>query len=274
MGYLETMFSFEGTTVVLTGGGGVIAGAMAEAFLRAGASVALWGIRMASLESARQQLLALPGLEDAGSRVRLVVADTANEDAVRAALETTADELGEPRVLVNGVGGNRGKSKFVDTDLEVFNEILSLNIMAGLVVPTKVLAARWIAKGAHGSIINMASMASYVPLSGVWAYGASKAAVMNLTMANAREFAPAGIRVNAIAPGFFIGKQNRALLIDEETGELTQRGKDVIAHTPYGRFGDVSELAGTTLFLASDAASGFITGVTIPVDGGYLVSNI
>ena len=125
------------------------------------------------------------------------------------------------------------------------------------------------------SIINIASMASYLPLSGVWAYGAAKAGVMNLTAACAKEFAPNGIRVNAIAPGFFIGNQNRRLLVaDDATGELTERGKSVIAHTPFGRFGEASELGGVTVFLASGRASGFITGVTIPVDGGYLVHNI
>jgi len=97
---------------------------------------------------------------------------------------------------------------------------------------------------------------------------------MNLTMASAKEFAPHGIRVNAIAPGFFLGDQNKALLVDQNTGDLTPRGQSVIAHTPFGRFGNVSELAGVTLFLASQEASGFVTGVTIPVDGGYLVNNI
>lgn len=117
-------------------------------------------------------------------------------------------------------------------------------------------------------------MASYNPLSGVWAYDAAKSATLNLTVATANEFAPHGIRVNAIAPGFFIGKQNKALLINQETGEYTARGKAVINHTPYGRFGDVQELAGATLFLASNKASGFVTGVSIPVDGGYLAHNI
>jgi NAD(P)-dependent dehydrogenase (short-subunit alcohol dehydrogenase family) len=117
-------------------------------------------------------------------------------------------------------------------------------------------------------------MASYNPLSGVWAYDASKAAVLNLTRATANEFAAHGIRVNAIAPGFFLSKQNRTLLMDEETGELTPRGQAIIARTPWGRFGDVSELAGATLFLASANASGFVTGVSIPVDGGYLVNSI
>ena len=117
-------------------------------------------------------------------------------------------------------------------------------------------------------------MSSYVPLSGVWAYDAAKAGVLNLTMALAKEFAPHKIRVNAIAPGFFLGKQNRRLLIDEKTGDLTERGRAVIEHTPFGRFGEPEELSGAVLFLASRKASGFVTGVCIPIDGGYLVHNI
>lgn len=117
-------------------------------------------------------------------------------------------------------------------------------------------------------------MASYTPLSGVWAYDAAKAGVLNLTMASAKEFAPYKIRVNGIAPGFFLGRQNRALLVDQASGELTERGKAIIERTPYGRFGEVQELAGAALFLASNKASGFVTGVTIPVDGGFLADNI
>ncbi|MCK5198329.1 MAG: SDR family oxidoreductase, partial [Spirochaetales bacterium] len=125
-----------------------------------------------------------------------------------------------------------------------------------------------------GNIINLASMASYIPLSGVWAYGAAKAAVINLTMGASKEFAAHGIRVNAIAPGFFVGKQNKALLFNEDTGDLTPRGQDIINHTPYGRFGEVKELQGTLLYLVNDVAAGFVTGVTVPVDGGYLIDNI
>ncbi len=256
MNYLDAMFSFEGKTVAITGGGGSIAGAMSEAFLKAGAKVALWGHRMESIEAAKQRLLGLPGLADAVPRILTVVVDTNSEEAVKHA------------------GGNKGKSSFTAIDVPLFEDILKLNLIAGLVVPTKVTAAFWIEKGIKGNIINLASMSSYIPLSGVWAYGAAKAAVINLTMACAKEFAPAGIRVNGIAPGFFIGKQNKALLIDEKTNELTPRGRDVMAHTPFGRFGDVSEIAGVSLFLASDKAAGFVTGVTVPVDGGYLVSNI
>jgi NAD(P)-dependent dehydrogenase (short-subunit alcohol dehydrogenase family) len=117
-------------------------------------------------------------------------------------------------------------------------------------------------------------MSGYNPLSGVWAYSAAKAAVTNQTMAQAKEFASAGIRVNAIAPGFFLGDQNRALLIDEKSGEPTQRGKDVLAHTPFGRFGDPNELIGACLLLASNKAGSFISGITVPIDGAYLCHNI
>ena len=113
------------------------------------------------------------------------------------------------------------------------------------------------------------------PLSGVWAYNAAKSAVLNLTEGAAREFAAHGIRVNGIAPGFFLGHQNRALLVaDDRTGELTPRGRSIIERTPFGRFGEPADLEGATLFLASRTASGFVTGVTIPVDGGYLVDTI
>jgi NAD(P)-dependent dehydrogenase (short-subunit alcohol dehydrogenase family) len=141
-------------------------------------------------------------------------------------------------------------------------------------VPTKIIGAYWIEHEVPGCIVNLTSMASYNPLSGVWAYDAAKSATLNLTMASANEFARHNIRVNAIAPGFFLGKQNKHLLVDQETGDYTERGKAVLAHTPYGRFGDVSELAGATLFLASNRAAGFVTGVSIPVDGGYLIHNI
>jgi len=168
--------------------------------------------------------------------------------------------------------GNRGKGPFVKTDVGLFEEILRLNLCAGFLVPTKIIVSRWIEEGVKGTVINIASMASCKLLSGIWAYDAAKAGVLNLTKAYAKEFAPHGIRVNAIAPGFFLGKQNRTFLIDEKTGKLTERGRTVIDRTPFGRFGKGEDLEGVVLFLVSSAASGFITGVTLPVDGGYLVS--
>ncbi len=272
MSYLEGIFGLSGKTAVVTGGGGVLAGFMAEALLRAGAGVSLWGHREESIrETAERLAAAVPGAE---GRVRWLVADAGDEAAVEAAVRATEEAFGGLDILINGVGGNRGKGPFVDTDIAKFEEILRLNLVAGLMVPTKVVCRRWIGRGAKGAVINLASMGSYVPLSGVWAYDAAKAGVLNLTMAAAKEFAPHGIRVNAIAPGFFIGKQNRALLIDEATGELTARGKQVIARTPAGRFGEFADMTGAVLFLASEKASGFVTGACLPVDGGFLVDCI
>ncbi len=269
---IEKMFSLKDKVAVITGGGGVIASAMAEIYLEAGATVSLWNRTASNVEKRATALR--DKFPDSADNIHTQVVDTGDEPAVSATLERTAAELGTVDILVNGVGGNRGKTAFVDTDATLFDEILRLNLTAGLLIPTKIVARWWIAQEIAGSIINLSSMASYLPLSGVWAYDAAKAGVLNLTAAAAKEFAPYGIRVNGIAPGFFLGRQNRSLLIDEESGNLTERGQAIIDHTPFGRFGEVSELAGTALFLASAQASGFITGVTIPVDGGYLIHNI
>jgi NAD(P)-dependent dehydrogenase (short-subunit alcohol dehydrogenase family) len=271
MSYVESMFGHAGRVVVLTGGGGVLAGGMAEAFLSAGAKVSLWDIDQKAIDEARARLEKETG---AGDRIDGVKVDAMAESSVEAAIAATEVRFGRLDVLVNTAGGNRGKSPFVDTDMAQFEFVLKLNLVAGLMVPTKVVCRHWIAKGVKGAVINMASMGSYIPLSGVWAYDAAKAGVLNLTMAAAKEFAPHGIRVNALAPGFFIGKQNRALLIDEKTGQLTARGKDVIGRTPFGRFGDSKELNGAVLYLASNEAAGFVTGVCLPVDGGFLVDCI
>jgi NAD(P)-dependent dehydrogenase (short-subunit alcohol dehydrogenase family) len=139
-------------------------------------------------------------------------------------------------------------------------------------MPTKHVGKYFIDNKVEGVIINIASMAGFNPLSGVWAYSAAKAAVMNQTMAHAKEFAQYGIRVNAIAPGFFIADQNRKLLLNDD-GSPTQRGKDVLAHTPAGRFGVPQDLTATAVFLAA-AGSSFISGITLPVDGAYLCHNI
>jgi NAD(P)-dependent dehydrogenase (short-subunit alcohol dehydrogenase family) len=268
--YLQQMFGLAGSVAVITGGGGVLAGHMAEALLKAGASVSLWGPHESSLRETAERAGAAAGAE---SRITRAIADAGSEESVAAAAEAVIGGLGRLDILVNAVGGTRGKGPFVETDVALFEEVLRLNLVAGLLVPTKVICRRWLADGVHGCIVNMASMGSYVPLSGVWAYDAAKAAVLNLTTAAAKEFAPQGIRVNAIAPGFFLGKQNRALLVDQATGNFTARGQSVISRTPFGRFGDPQELAGALLFLASARAAGFVTGVCIPVDGGFLTDN-
>jgi NAD(P)-dependent dehydrogenase (short-subunit alcohol dehydrogenase family) len=268
---LHELFSLADHTAIVAGGAGVIGSAMSETLLKAGANVIIWSRSDRSLAQVRSKLMQHTDKPD---RIYTCRVDTADEKALSEALARSQKELGTADILINAVGGNIGKTDFIDTDLDQFAKIIECNLMAGLMVPTKVVAAEWIKKKIKGSIINFTSMASYNPLSGVWAYDASKAAVLNLTRAAANEFAAHGIRVNAIAPGFFLGKQNRALLMDEKTGELTPRGQAIIARTPWGRFGDINELAGVILFLASANASGFVTGVSIPVDGGYLVNNI
>ena len=271
MTFLEELFDLRGKTAIVAGGAGAIGTVMSEALLKAGANAVIWSRTQASIDKALEQLKASA---KAAERVKGVRVDTGIETDVAEALRASAAAFGPPEILINGVGGNIGKAPFVETDLEQFEEVLKLNLIAGLMVPTKVIAAYWIEKQIKGSIINLTSMTSYNPLSGVWGYDAAKAAVLNLTKGAANEFARYGIRVNAIAPGFFIGKQNRALLIDEKTGEYTERGKAIIARTPFGRFGETRELSGATVFLASSKASGFVTGISIPVDGGYLAHNI
>lgn len=271
MDIIEELFSLDGQTAIVTGGAGVIGSVMSEALLRAGAKVVVWDRYDEALAEARSRL---EQHTDDPKRIFTYRVDTADERAVAEAFAASQRELGTVDILVNGVGGNQGKCDFVDIDLEQFAKIMEINLMAGLVVPTKVVASEWIKAKTKGSIINLASMASTNPLSGVWAYDAAKAAVLNLTQATANEFAAHGVRVNAIAPGFFVGKQNRALLIDEKTGQLTPRGQAVVARTPWGRFGEIDELVGATLFLASNKAAGFVTGICIPVDGGYLTHNI
>lgn len=271
MSYLEEIFSLKGKTAIISGGAGAIGLVMSETLLRAGANIVVWSRSQDSIDKALGHLSTIKGSE---GRIKGDQVDAGIEEKVAKALEDADNYFGGVHLLVNGVGGNIGKSSLIETDMETFQKVLHMNLVAGLMIPTKILGAYWIRKKSKGAIINLTSMASYNPLSGVWAYDAAKSATLNLTMASANEFAQYGIRVNAIAPGFFLGKQNKALLVDQQTGEYTDRGKAVIAHTPYGRFGDVEELAGATLFLASEKASGFVTGISIPVDGGYLVHNI
>jgi len=264
--YLDKMFSLSGKKAVVTGGGGVLGADMAAALARAGAAVVLWDVREDALAASAAKINQASGRPDAAAwrKVDLMI-----EAEMTAAIEAAGDF----EILLNACGGNKGKAPLVEQDMETFRFVMKLNVEAGCFLPMKVVAKRWIEKKVKGCIINIASMSSYVPLSGVWAYDAAKAAVKNLTEGAAKEFAPYGIRVNAIAPGFFIGEQNKRLLTNED-GSLTDRGKAVVAHTPFGRFGEASELMGAVLYLASNQAAGFVTGVTLPVDGGYLVQNI
>ncbi len=272
MSYIEEMFSLKGYRIVVTGGAGGIPAEVAAGLARAGADVCLWG-RGTNHPMGEAVTEVREAAGPGAGRIEALTVDTGNSAACERAIAETEALIGAPDVLVNGVGGNRGKAPFVEMDEKLFLEVVELNLMAGLVTPTRAFARYWIALGIKGNVVMMSSMASYKPLSGVWAYDAAKAGILNLTEALAKELAPHGVRVNGIAPGFFIGNQNRALLIDEK-GELTARGKAILARTPFGRFGEKSELRGAVIFLVSNAASGFVTGVTIPVDGGYLTDNI
>jgi NAD(P)-dependent dehydrogenase (short-subunit alcohol dehydrogenase family) len=269
MAFLETQFGLSGKTAVVTGGGGTLCGVIASGFAQAGANVVLWDIRP---EAMREKAADIAKACGDPKRVACVSVNLMDEASISAAIKESAGKFGSVDILLNGAGGNRGKGPLVDVQEKDFEFVLKLNLLAGCVLPTKHVAKYWIESGAKGVIINIASMAGFNPLSGVWAYSAAKAAVMNQTMGHAKELAPHGIRVCAIAPGFFVADQNRALLLNPD-GTMTQRGKDVIAHTPMGRFGLPEDLIGATVFLASDSAR-FVTGITLPIDGAYLCQNI
>jgi len=261
-----------GHVALITGGTGAIGTMFAQTLLAAGSKVVVLGRGKTTpvadaVAAIHEGNISLPiyGFE----------CDTMDEKAFVQVLAQISKEVGDPTVLVNAAGGNRGKAPFTEVDTQVFDEVVKMNLLGGLVIPTKHVAALWIQKNIPGIVVNVTSMTSYKPLSGVWAYNASKSAVLNMTEGLAQELAPHGIRVNAIAPGFFVGNQNKALLYsDYDKGVLTDRGKSIIGRTPFGRFGKMEELAGALLFLCDSRSSGFITGVSIPVDGGYLCNNI
>lgn len=269
MSYLDTKYGLTGKTAIITGGGGTLCSAIAEGFVAAGGNVILWDISADNLK-AKSEIIA----KNCGdkSKVATVEVNLMDEKSIAAALEKSIKIYGKVDILLNGAGGNRGKGPLVDVKTEDFEFVLKLNLLAGCILPTKHIAKYWIDNKIQGRIINIASMAGFNPLSGIWAYSSAKAAVMNQTMGHAKELAPYGIRVNAIAPGFFVADQNRKLLLNDDNTP-TQRGKDVLARTPMGGFGLPSYLTGATIFLASDASE-FVTGVTLPIDGGYLCNNI
>jgi len=269
MEYIKTQFSLEGSIAVITGGGGTLCGAIAEGFLKAGAKVALWGRGMASLEGKKSELISDSSNPE---NIGLYEVDLLEESQIITALESTTASMGTINILVNGVGGSSTRTSLTEADCADFERIIKLNLVAGCFLPSKYFAAHWIKNKIGGRILNIASMASFNPLSGAWGYSAAKAAVMNQTMQMARELASSNIRVNAIAPGFFLGKQNRALLQNDD-GTPTSRGRNVLDHTPAGRFGNPEELCAAAIFLCSNGAS-FINGITLPVDGGYLCDNI
>lgn len=267
---MHHLFDLSGRVAVVTGGSGVLGGALCRGLAQAGAAVVVIARTMTRVEETTQTLQAT------GGQALGIPADVLDRAQLENALEKVVQTYGQVDILVNAAGGNRPEATviadqrpFFDVSQEALQWVLDLNLM-GTLLPCQVFG-RIMAERKQGVIINISSMAAFTPLTRVVAYAAAKAAVNNFTqwlaVTMARDYGPA-IRVNAIAPGFFLGEQNRYLLIDQATGDLTPRGRQIIDHTPMGRFGEPEDLIGTLLWLVSDAAR-FVTGVVVPVDGGF-----
>jgi NAD(P)-dependent dehydrogenase (short-subunit alcohol dehydrogenase family) len=268
----------KGKVCVITGGSGVIGSALAEAFAAAGVKTAICG-RDAKKASARAKAIA----DRTGTQVLGLSADVLDRPSLLNAKQAITEQLGPVDILINGAGGNDPaattkketigpedigdlQSAFFGLDIKAFSRVFDLNLQ-GTVLPTMVFCQE-MATRSRGVVLNISSMNSFRPLTKIPAYSAAKASVNNLTLWLAVHFAKVNIRVNAIAPGFFLSDQNRFLLTDEKTGELTARGKKIINATPLGSFGQPADLQGAALFLCSDM-SRFITGTILPVDGGF-----
>jgi len=265
---LTRMYDFKGRTVVFTGGTGVLGRVMVRALTGCGA-----GVAVIARDRGRAASL-LSEMKGAGRAVAFEGDATRREDLERAAREV-AEEFGHVDCLVNGAGGNHPQAttrpdlSFFDLPEEALRFVFDLNLL-GTIFPSQVFG-RLLAERGEGVILNVSSMSAVRPLTRVLTYSAAKAGVNSFTqwlaVHLATEYSPR-IRVNAVAPGFFLTEQNRFLLTDEETGELTARGQSIIAHTPMRRFGEPEDLLGTVLWLLSPA-SAFITGIVVPVDGGF-----
>ncbi len=268
MSYLNSLFSLEKKVAVVTGGTGVLGSSMVKALAKAGAKVAIVGRRKDVADDLAKEI------NKSGGEAIGVSADVLNAQQLNAAKKTILDQFGTINILVNGAGGNMPGATiptdktFLDLKIEDFQKVVELNL-TGSVLPSQILAEPIMA-AKSGCIINISSMAAYLPITRVVGYSVAKAAISNFTQWMAIEMAKKfgeGIRVNAIAPGFFLTEQNRNLLTTPDGG-LTDRGKSVIAHTPYGRFGEPDELASTLIWLCSDGAK-FVSGVVVAVDGGF-----
>ncbi|MFO7656077.1 MAG: SDR family oxidoreductase [Bacteroidales bacterium] len=268
----------NGKVCAITGGAGVIGKAMVQGLVSVGVKVAILDINKEMADKVAAEIEKESGIKCIG-----VEANVLDKASLEKANSEISEKLGKIDILINGAGGNHPSATtkqeqmesnkvsaleetFYGLQLEGFQKVFDLNFM-GTLLPTLVLSKDMLGMG-KGVILNVSSMNSYKPLTKIPAYSAAKAAINNFTMWLSVHFAKTGIRVNAVAPGFFLTNQNRFLLIDEKSGEATPRGKKIISNTPMGRYGEVEELQGTTLFLLSDVSK-FITGVIIPVDGGY-----
>jgi NAD(P)-dependent dehydrogenase (short-subunit alcohol dehydrogenase family) len=269
---MKDLFRLDGDVAVVVGGTGELGGMMAETLASFGAKVAVLG---RSEERGRSRALRIA---DHGGTANFYSVDAMCLKSLGDANAAITNDFGTPTVLVNAAGGNRPAATlppgadFCDLPADAWKEVFDLNLVGGSLLPSQVFGRSMVAAG-KGSIINIASMSGIIPLSRVVAYSAAKAAVINLTMFLAREWATKGVRVNAISPGFFPADQNRKLLFNDD-GSYTQRGGQIISHTPMGRFGDAAELAGIVVFLASQKAASFVTGQNFAVDGGFSSTTI
>lgn len=269
---LMKMYDFTGRSVVITGGTGVLCSAMVKALVGCGANVAILARSPEKGEALLEEIRA----ESAGPGQAIIVAgDVLQAETLQAATRKVLDEFGRIDALINGAGGNNPQATtrpdltFFNLPEEALRYVFDLN-MLGTILPCQVFG-RQMAEQGDGVILNVSSMSAVRPLTRVIGYSAAKAGINNFTqwlaVHLAQQYSPR-LRVNAVAPGFFITEQNRALLTDPATGELTARGQSIIAHTPMGRFGDASDLLGAVLWLLSPA-SAFVTGIVVPVDGGF-----
>ena len=267
---VNDLFGLEDRVAVVTGATGVLGGAMAMGLARAGARVGLLGRQRERAEELAREI------SGTGGEAVPLPADVLKRESLESAKDAVVGRWGRVDILVNAAGGNvpgatlGGEATIFDLEAEAFGEVIGLNLL-GTLLPVQVFGAAMIARpDGPGCIVNVSSMASQRPLIRVAGYSAAKAAVENLTRWLAVELARRygeGLRVNAIAPGFFLGEQNWALLV-EEGGELTPRGRAIVEHTPAGRFGEPEELVGTLIWLCSPGAS-FVNGAVVPVDGGF-----
>jgi NAD(P)-dependent dehydrogenase (short-subunit alcohol dehydrogenase family) len=266
--YPQELFDLDGKTAVVTGGGGVLCGEMSQALARAGVKVAILDLRLQSAKTVVEQI------QSAGGCAISVACDVLDKASLEEAARIVCENFQRVDILICGAGGNRPQATtseeqpFFDLDAESIRWVFDLNFTGTLL--TSQVFAKHMAEQGQGVILNISSMNAMRPLTRIPAYSAAKAGVSNFTrwlaVHLAQEYAPE-IRVNAIAPGFFIGKQNRNLLLDDHDN-LTPRGRQIIDHTPMGRFGVPGDLLGTMFWLLSPA-SNFVTGIVVPVDGGF-----
>lgn len=272
--------NLKGRVAVVTGGGGVLCGGFAKDLARQGMKVAILDLRLEAAEKVAEEI------KSEGFEAKGFACNVLEKESMEKARQEILEAYGTCDLLVNGAGGNNAKGnttkeKFQMCDLENTSEeiktffdldpngiefVFNLNFL-GTLIPTQVFAKDMIGKP-HATIINISSMNSYKPLTKIPAYSAAKAAISNFTQFMAVHFSEVGLRVNAIAPGFFSTNQNKALLYNED-GSLTPRSEKILGHTPLGRFGVPEDLTGSLLFLADENYSKFVTGVIIPVDGGF-----